>query len=375
MASGTTASMDGTLGYFRGNRLHSIRMDGTGTLTAYPGYLDGPAAGGIADVAARTTLGSDLTLDASERVGYAPLFSVFPAGASGAPPPGSGQSAAATGLFERRSLSSSSSVLLGRRWSRNDATSLSYSYRTQEFTGDDYGDSRSHSATAEYQRGLGHGVRARGEYRYGNTEYTDSQGALRPMVEHRIEAGPDVEKQLSRRRHLSFSLAAGATRVESVTAVDLQPFSEWVPTGRISLAFEPSPDWSVQGGYRRDFSLFYGATDNVYKTDTAFASTGWLVTERTLLTLGGTYSTWRTLVGSGVQDTLNVYGATAQVRLTLTDTVAATAGYYYYFHRYSNPGALPAGFPADYDRHAVRIGISLWFPLVGTANRPRLNGR
>jgi hypothetical protein len=47
--------------------------------------------------------------------------------------------------------------------------------------------------------------------------------------------------------------------------------------------------------------------------------------------------------------------------------VTATAGYYYYYHRYSNPAALPAGFPADYDRHAVRVGISFWMPLAGTS--------
>ena len=62
---------------------------------------------------------------------------------------------------------------------------------------------------------------------------------------------------------------------------------------------------------------------------------------------------------------MNIYGATTQLRFLLSENVAATAGYYYYHHRYSNPGALPEGFPAEYDRHAVRFGFTVWVPLAG----------
>ena len=376
MTSGSTASLDGTLGYFRGNALGSIRMNSTGTLTAYPGYLDSPAAGGVANVAARTTVGRNLTLGASERVGYEPFFNVFSPGASSAPlPPGIGEAVPATGLFERRSLSSNSSVSMDRRWSRKDSTSLSYSYSVQQFTNDDKGDSTSHSVATAYRRILAPGVRARAEYRYVNVEYTDSDSAARPTREHRIEAGPEIEKALSRRRHLTLSLAAGAGYIESIGSTDGQPYDAWVPTGRGSATLALSPLWSVEGGYRRDFSRLQGVTDEVYTTDTAFLTTGGLVTARTDLRVGATYSNWRTPIASGVNDTLNVYGASLQVRVLLTDTVAATAGYYYYHHRYSNPGELPAGFPAEYDRHAVRVGLSVWVPLVGTSAPPRLTQR
>jgi hypothetical protein len=143
----------------------------------------------------------------------------------------------------------------------------------------------------------------------------------------------------------------------------------------VSATLALSPDWNVQGGYRRDFSLFQGVTDEVYTTDTADISTGGLVTDRTDLRLGATYGNWHTVVASGVDETLNVYGASVQARVALTDTLSATAGYYYYYHRYSNPGALPEGFPAEYDRHAVRVGLTLWVPLAGTSSRPRFAPR
>ena len=82
-----------------------------------------------------------------------------------------------------------------------------------------------------------------------------------------------------------------------------------------------------------------------------------------------------TPVASGVNDTMDVYGALLGFRFMFTDSLAATANYYYYYHRYSNPGALPAGFPAEYDRQAVRIGLTVFVPLAGTTSRSPLNQR
>jgi hypothetical protein len=93
------------------------------------------------------------------------------------------------------------------------------------------------------------------------------------------------------------------------------------------------------------------------------------------LEVGANYGNWKTSLASGINDTLNVYGASAQLRVSLTDVIAATAAYYYYYHRYSNPGSLPEGFPAEYDRHAFRVGLTLWVPLAGTSAPTRVSPR
>ena len=216
---------------------------------------------------------------------------------------------------------------------------------------------------------LSRGLRTGPKYRYENGEYIDSDQFTRPLIQHRIEGGAEFESALSRRRHFRLSLAAGAGYLESIGSTTREPYHVWVPTGSGSVMLALSPRWSVDGGYQRDFSLLQGVTDEVYTTDTAFVSTGGLVTGRTDLRVGATYSNWQTPVASGVYDKMNVYGASLQVRVNLTETVAATAAYYYYQHRYSNPGDLPAGFPPQYDRNAVRIGLSVWVPLAGTPQR------
>jgi hypothetical protein len=266
-------------------------------------------------------------------------------------------------------------VSLDRRWSGRDSTSLSYSYRSQQFTDDDYGDNSGHDVLAEYRTSLARWLRARATYRFVDTEYSASDGFTLPTREHRIEGGPDIQNTLSRRRSLTLSLAAGACFVESVGATSHQRYQQWVPVGNASVRLNLSPSWSVEGGYRRDFSQFRGVTDEFYATDTAFLTTGGLVTSRTDLRIGATYSNWKTLVASGVNDTLNVYGGSLQLRVPLTAKVAASAAYYYYYHRYSNLAALPEGFPVEYDRNAVRVGLTVWVPLVGASPRPPLTLR
>jgi hypothetical protein len=367
LASGPTASLDSTLDYFRGNARRSFRVDTSGNLVAYPGHVKGVVPGGAVDLGGSTILGRDQTLRVSERVGYEPLFTVFSPGASLTPlPPPIGGTVAATGLFERRSLSSNSSVTVDSRWSLRNWTSFTASYGAQNFTDSSYGDSTTWSAQADYRRGLSRGVRAHAGYRYVDAEYTDSEHAGLPTREHRIEVGPEIDKALSRRRHLTMSLGAGADRFESAGATTRARYHAWIPVGSASATLGLTPLWSVEGGYNRDLSRLRGLTDQVYTSDTAYVSTGGRVAPKTSLRLSGTYSTWKTPAVSGAADRLEVYGASLRVQVALTSMVAATADYSYYHQFYSNPGDLPAGFPATYNRQAVHVGLTLRAPLAGT---------
>jgi len=369
MVSGTTASVDGTLGYFRGNSLRSFQLDTTGSLVGYPDNLENPAPAGSLNASGRTPMGRATTLGLSGRVSYQPLFSVLSPGAGTGPlPPGVAQPAPTTGLFERKSLSSSAGVSLDRRWGRRDTTTLGYTYRMQEFTDDDYGDSAWHDVAASYRRIASSQVKAGADYRYRSGEYRDSQDLARPTVEHRVEGVTEFMGTPSRRRSYSILLAAGVRYLELVSASGATSTS-WLPVGRTRLTLDVSSNWSIEGGYQRELSLLQGVTDEVYTTDTASVTTKGMLSRRAALMIGATYSNWVTTVASGVRDTMNVYGATLGLRFLLTDSLAATANYHYYLHRYSNPASLPAGFPAEFDRRGVRVGLSMFFPLAGSTSR------
>lgn len=190
-----------------------------------------------------------------------------------------------------------------------------------------------------------------------------------------MEAGAEVENAISRSRRLTCYVAAGANYVESVDSTSNRPYHNWVPVGTATATFAFSPRWSVDGGYRRGFSVVAGVTDAVYATDTAFLSTGGLVTSRIELRVGGSYNTGTASRGSGARDTYDVYGTTVQLQSWLSRTIATSAGYGYYYQRFSNPSVLPAGFPGRYDRHAVHVGLTVMIPLAGTSSRSRLAPR
>ena len=370
MVSGTTASVDATLAYFRGNDLRSFSLDTSGSLMGYPENLDDPAPGGRLNAEVRTPMGRSLSLSLSQRAAYEPLFNVLSPGAGTGPlPPDVVQPSPTTGLFERNSWSSTSGVSLQGRFGRRDSTTIAYTYRVQEFTDDNYGDNTWQDVAAGYRRILTSQVKAGSDYRYRNGEYADSNDFVRPTIEHRLEGVVEFTGAPSRRRSYSLLLAAGAGNLQSVNATGVE-FRSWLPIGRARLTFNASPGWLVEGGYQREFSLFQGVTDDIYTTDTAYVNVGGMLTRRLSLQLGATYSNWVTAVASGVNDDMDVYGASVGVRFLLAKSLAATAGYYYYFHRYSNPAALPEGFPAEYDRQAVRVGLTMFFPIAGSSSAP-----
>ncbi|HPW19619.1 MAG TPA: hypothetical protein PLE61_02305 [Vicinamibacterales bacterium] len=377
MASGSTADGEAALSYFVGNAARSLRADAAGTLMHYPKYLDKPAAGAFASLGATTRAGRRVTLRASERVGYEPFFSVYaPPGSGGALPSAGAGGVRAAELFERRSLNTNTTAGIDTRWTPRNSTSLSYSYGVRRYTGNtDYGDSRSHTADARYRLILSRAAAWNVDYRFQDLEYTYADALARPVRTHRIEAGPDIVKPFSRRTGLRVSLAAGAGRVESWARAETGTIASWAMTGRASASLAVSPTWSIDADYRRDFSMFQSVTDEVYTTDTARVSTGGLLGRRAALSLGTSYSNWKTPYAGRISGTFDVYGASAQLRVAVTRALAATAGYYYYRHRYSDPGALPEGFPAAFDRNAVRVGLSLAVPLAASSSQRPLSQR
>jgi hypothetical protein len=76
-------------------------------------------------------------------------------------------------------------------------------------------------------------VRARAQYRYVNREYTTYDGAWQPTREHRVEVGPEIEKNTAHQL-LTFSVALGAGHMESLAQTGGDTNHSWVPVGSAS---------------------------------------------------------------------------------------------------------------------------------------------
>lgn len=366
MASGTVGTLDAGLAYRRGNTRHALQLDSRGMAFTYPDYLERPVAGVTGAVALKTTLGRSTTLDGSQSLAYEPFFSAFSpdAGMQGAVP-GVDQAIPVTGLFERRSLMSRSAISLTQAFGRNQSLGVGYGYGTRRFNSDVMGDNVSHSLNANHRVAVSNSVRMRTDYQYSNFEMQEFDGSIRPNRTHRIEGGFDADIATSRYSAVTLSLTGGAARLESVSRLDDAPYSTWAPVATASLKVPLSTAWLLDAGYRREFSMLQGLTNDVYANDTASLSLGGLLTRRTVLQVSGTFGAWRTPVLSGVESTFHVYGGGVQLRQMVTGTVGLVASYNYYRHRFAGGVELPEGFPSEYDRNAVRLGITMRFPLIG----------
>jgi hypothetical protein len=206
----------------------------------------------------------------------------------------------ATGLFERQSWLSDTSVALERTWSRRDTTRLAYDYFTQHFTGDDYGDNEYHQARAEYRRSLNRAAGLRASYRYLDGEYSAYAGGPYPRTEQTVEGGPEFAKTLRGQRRLWVSLGAGATWVEGIDTATREPYQDWVPTASATANLDVTGTWWLRGEYRRGFTVLQGLTDQLYSTDTAYVRTGGALNSRTDMAVGGSFADGRTNVGLGL---------------------------------------------------------------------------
>ena len=118
--------------------------------------------------------------------------------------------------------------------------------------------------------------------------------------------------------------------------------------------------------------MLQGLTGQFYATHRFTAATSGQLAPRTDVSLGITRNNGRIALGSQSSDSYQVSTIAANASVHLVSTLAATFGYVNYRQRYSNPSALPLGFPANYDREVFTVGVTLWMPLVGTfPARPR----
>ncbi len=382
MASGNTGSADGTLAYVRGNSHHQLNLGTSGSVMVYPGYLDGPAAGASANIGGRTAASRRVTLSGDARLGYEPFFNAFNPGSAGTPlPPDVTPATPTTGIFERRTLTSRAGAKMETHLSRRDSLSFSYAFGRQSFMDDDtgadeetprvawFGDSTTHTAGASWGHTVSAGVRTRAGYNRAQTSYDGVerdgiQREGRSMRTQRIDGGLEVEHGVDRgRRLVRWDVTGGAAYVEAQTSAERGPYAAWLPVGSASLTVPLSDATAFQASYRRETRLLQGITDDVYATDTASASVTLGMGPRTSLVLHTTYANWQTPTAAGERLGLDVLGAGAQLRVLVTQTVGVTASYGYYKHTFSNPEALPTGFPTKYDRNSVRVGLTFLLPL------------
>lgn len=185
--------------------------------------------------------------------------------------------------------------------------------------------------------------------------------ATRPIRMHAASTGIRVEHRYSPSRSLMMTLAGGPTRVTLPAQDGAAAFYHTALSGWGLLQWTMSRNWSLSGEGTRYVSALDGLTPEPFTTDTGTVTLGGTVGERYTVALVGVASQGSSITASTAS--FEARSATAQFQYAIARRWVLFGSYSYYSHRLSDLVALPETFPQRFNRHSLRIGLSLGVPL------------
>lgn len=172
-----------------------------------------------------------------------------------------------------------------------------------------------------------------------------------------IDIGVHYDKPLSVTRRTSLRFSTGAA-----SGGDNDHFLGMQAVGSASLVHQIGRTWGIGADYTRGLGYIEGFDRPVF-SDSAGAGLGGLISRRVELSAGARY--FAGAIGlTATAPSFDTYAAWARIRTGLTRTLAAFAEYRFYRYEFPDAAARPIGMPAYFHRNGVRVGLSLWVPLV-----------
>jgi hypothetical protein len=365
--SGGAFTGDAALSYFRGRARRSVTVDGRMRSNAYSGINADATLGGTAVIAAVTDLGSVMRLRASQHVGYEPtlVLSADPSIAVVDPDaPAVPVAEVTSGYLNQRSWSLNSLVSLDRRWSPRHITEVGVEYSGHTYLDDLGYDTTNRAAHAMHDWSFSRTASLHAQYTFDDSDFESLNGQSTPMRNQDVQLTLVYNRRLSPSRRLRIEGGGGAIYVETLRSVDRSALTYWMPSGQGAISWDLGRTWSIGGDYNRSANVLEGVSLTSFATDSASAAVSGLFGSRIEATAFANYSNGR----SGGADTtgrFENYSGSVQILYAFSRCCATTVNYDYYVYHFQNVADLPTGVPTDFDRHAIRVGFTLWLPLYG----------
>jgi hypothetical protein len=368
--SGTTGTVSGAVDYRRGRATRSIEATGRSAMATYRNVGVRPLVGGRGNVRAFGQFFEKTTITGWGEADYQPTFmfgSFTPQGADSATPPPD----PTAGVTEIRSFNASGGASVVQAWNVRHSTNASQVYSRMRSTG------AGEMATNDFTTVLGHSwnflrnVGLEGSYTFSNQNSGNNAVGDRPLDTHTGSLGLEVRVPVSRTRRMTFSGHAGATRVQTLSSNDNLPLDYVTPSGGGSVRLDIGRTWALSADGSRTVTMLEGLTLQSFVTTAVSLWTGGTIGTRANVSITGTYSDGK--AHEGDTGSFSSLGGTAQIQYAVSRCCSLVTSYSYYEHRILDVAAVPTGFPSDFTRNAVRVGMTVWLPLYGTfpADRSR----
>lgn len=221
--------------------------------------------------------------------------------------------------------------------------------------------------TDEDRQQTGATIRAGASYRvtrYSNLRLSYSR------VDHRLRNGDtrgnidDFSGGIDYRRPLSLSGRRTTFTITPGWAIDRRDGGFRLhATGSATVNHEIGRTWTAKASYRRGFR-FADGFDAEMLANTATVSVDGLLSRRVSLGFGGQFVISADNRDQQSSRDYQAYSASSRVSYALTRNMSTYVQYIYYSYQFGNSVVLPASIGRRLDRQGVRVGLSLWAPIL-----------
>lgn len=351
--------------YWRGRTRRNVELGARGFVN-HQTIAERPLVGGDAQILGATSLGRPHQLVGGVLVSYEPTFIAGPLTADpvattpelvvDVTPP--------QGVVDQRWLAVTGFGNLVRTWTRRHSTTIDA--RTSErrpLDGTGY-DSSTNGVTVQHTWNIRPTAGVIASYRLNNNQQVLDSSSLPSMRSQTVDAGVRLQRRFSPVRTLSFTGSAGAVFTDRAASDDVAALDFTAPffAGAVSMGL--TRVWILSADATRDVSVLEGLTPEPFTTDAGTLRLEAVPSRRLRIGVWGSLSR-----GQGIDTNASSYdaiAAQAQVQYGFSPRLGGFLSYGYYNHRMRQVPDLAVGFPQQYDRHSVRVGVTMFLPLYGT---------
>jgi hypothetical protein len=166
----------------------------------------------------------------------------------------------------------------------------------------------------------------------------------------------------TRSASLEVRLGASTMQFGAVADENIPPWRRQFQ-GELNGAYDFGRTWQARGGLRRGAEFVPSLSAPVFADSVTLAMDG-LITRRLETRVSAAYSTGESALSRNAL-TFNTYVGTVRLRFGVTSALAPYIEYLYYFYDFRGSAReLPDGLPQRLERNGIRVGLTLWIPLL-----------
>jgi hypothetical protein len=262
---------------------------------------------------------------------------------------------------EIHSVALQTTARLDQQITRRSTVTVYTDLRVTNYTGGDPGfnDFRALDGGARFSTSITRDVKLGVDYTYRKTLYS----SLMQPIEQNLTFGVEynLNRVLRAARRTTFAFHVGPAAAWGLLG-DYAGFGRYLVVGDAVATQRFKRTWAARGGYHRGFAYVEGLPNPAFENATT-ADIGGMFNRRTEFMATGSYSGGE-VEYLGIPRPFKTWTTNVKLRFALTRRLASYAEYFHYDYNFDQHLPMPPGVARNLTRNGVRVGATLWVPLM-----------